>query len=49
MENLKAGIQFIRNRVDFQSHSKTFPFVRIAKMKAVVYSAFSDFYNKGLK
>jgi hypothetical protein len=30
MENLKAGIQFIRNMVDFKSHSKTFLFVRIA-------------------
>jgi hypothetical protein len=30
MENLKAGIQIIRNMVDFQSHSKTLLFERIA-------------------
>jgi hypothetical protein len=30
MENLKAGIQVIRNMVDFQSHSKTLLFERIA-------------------
>jgi hypothetical protein len=36
MENLKAGIQVIRNRVDFQSHSKTLLFERIAGNEGVV-------------